>query len=69
MYGRVPRDDALRHEMIASEASFNASLRSRRARSIERMEPPDILEFYDREIAHSDYLLNRLLGREEEKNR
>ena len=69
MYGRLPHDDALLHEMISSEQRFNESLRSRRAKSIERMEPPDILAFYDKEIAHSDFLLSRLKGHRNEESR
>lgn len=62
-------DDALLRDMIAGEQRYNEKLRNRRAHSIERFEPPDVLAFYDRQIIASDTRINYMLGRETEKDR
>ena len=57
------RDDALLRDMIIDAQRYSEKLRRRRAWGITRCEPPDVLAFYDRQIADTDYRLNCLHGR------
>lgn len=57
------RDDALLRDMIADAQQYSEKLQSRRARGIERCEPPDVLAFYDEQIADTNSRINTLLSR------
>lgn len=57
------QDDSLLRDMIADEQKYSSKPRTRRAKGIARLEPPDVLAFYDQQIAETDQRINRLLGR------
>ena len=66
----IPHNDALLRDMIASERKYSERLRTRRADAIFRCEPPDVLAFYDQQIADTDSRINLLIGRyPKEENR
>lgn len=44
---RIPHNDALLRDMIADAQRYSDKVIRRRANGIRRMEPPDILAFYD----------------------
>lgn len=56
-------DDALLRDILASEQEYNRKLRDRRAESINRHEPADVLAFYDRQIAETDQRIRTLTKR------
>lgn len=66
---RIPHDDALLRDMITDALKYSENLRQRRARGIMRMEPPDVLAFYDKEIMENDRKIMIMQAGRKRRNR
>ena len=65
----IPSNDALLHEMIVDAQEYHCKVMTRRARGIMRMEPPDVLAFYDRQIEDTNWRISLLTKGAKRKTR
>lgn len=66
---RIPHNDALLRDMIADAQRYSDKVIRRRANGIRRMEPPDILAFYDDQLMDTAWRINMLKAGRQRKNR